>query len=336
MVDSIPKNIKIVKMPKKYEASYVLEDSFDRILVLINFGVFEEITNQTCLKTIFTKEPIDTPFKYQMTEFSAYESSKNISIIIFHEKIPCGIEINFNFKANTLDNTTLLTLEIKLVNTKFTNEHNLNKIVKGCQNLCIEYIRGIERYLEQRLEFAYQNESIIIKVNKERIFDYFVHSKMIDFYEGVNIIVPNEENLKVGSKFYFFYKCLGIKIENTIIKMDNDPKKNKWCIKFSCNSELFKTQDIHIYLIDLEGGSTFFSLIHKFKESIQFEQIQEIERKKKNLLIRIKDFFENENENNNSTNETNNISNNMSEQNDDLLERRSLKDDLFQNLSNIK
>ena len=35
-------------------------------------------------------------------------------------------------------------------------------------------------------------------------------------------------------------------------------------------------------------------------------------------------------------NETNNISNNMSEQNDDLLERRSLKDDLFQNLSNIK
>ena len=35
MVDSIPKNIKIVKMPKKYEASYVLEDSFDRILVLI-------------------------------------------------------------------------------------------------------------------------------------------------------------------------------------------------------------------------------------------------------------------------------------------------------------
>ena len=116
--------------------------------------------------------------------------------------------------------------------------------------------------------------------------------------------------------------------------MDNDPKKNKWCIKFSCNSELFKTQDIHIYLIDLEGGSTFFSLIHKFKESIQFEQIQEIERKKKILLIRIKDFFENEN--NNSTNETNNISNNMSEQNDDLLERRSLKDDLFQNLSNSK
>ena len=63
MVDSIPKNTKIVKMPKKYEASYVLEDSFDRILVLIDFGVFEEITNQTCLKTIFTKEPIDTPFK---------------------------------------------------------------------------------------------------------------------------------------------------------------------------------------------------------------------------------------------------------------------------------
>ena len=334
MVDSIPKNIKIVKMPKKYEASYVLEDSFDRILLLFDFKIFEEITNQTSLKTIFTNQPIQTPFNYQIRELSAYESLKITSIIISNEKMPCEIEMNLNFKANTLDNTTLLTLEIKLVNTKFTNEHNLNKIVKGCQNLCIEYIRGIERYLEQRLEFAYQNESIIIKVNKERIFDYFVHSKMIDFYEGVNIIVPNEENLKVGSKFYFFYKCLGIKIENTIIKMDNDPKKNKWCIKFSCNSELFKTQDIHIYLIDLEGGSTFFSLIHKFKESIQFEQIQEIERKKKILLIRIKDFFENEN--NNSTNETNNISNNMSEQNDDLLERRSLKDDLFQNLSNIK
>ena len=63
-------------------------------------------------------------------------------------------------------------------------------------------------------------------------------------------------------------------------------------------------------------------------------KFKKLREKKKILLIRIKDFFENEN--NNSTNETNNISNNMSEQNDDSLERRSLKDDLFQNLSNIK
>jgi len=41
MVDSIPKNTKIVKMPKKYEASYVLEDSFDRILLLFDFKIFD-------------------------------------------------------------------------------------------------------------------------------------------------------------------------------------------------------------------------------------------------------------------------------------------------------
>ena len=326
MVDSIPKNTKIVKMPKKYEASYVLEDSFDRILVLINFGVFEEITNQTCLKTIFTKEPIETPFKYQMTEFSEYESSKNISIIIFHEKIPCGIEINFNFKANTLDNTTLLTLEIKLVNTKFTSEHNLNKIVKGCQNLCKEYIRLIEKYLEQKLDLLFQTESVILKENKEKIFKYFINFKMLESFKGLKIIFPKEEDLKVGSKVYFINESEGIKIENTIIKIQKNPKKKKWCMKFSCNSQLFKTQDIHIYLISLEDNLTFLSIIHHFKENIQFEQIQEIEEKKKHLIMKIKDFFENENKNN-ETNETDNII----EDNNDNSDKNSLNVDLFKN-----
>ena len=34
-------NVKIIKMPKKFEASYVLEDSLDRILYTINFKQFE-------------------------------------------------------------------------------------------------------------------------------------------------------------------------------------------------------------------------------------------------------------------------------------------------------
>ena len=247
MVDSIPKNTKIVKMPKKYEASYVLEDSFDRILVLINFGVFEEITNQTCLKTIFTKEPIDTPFKYQMTEFSAYESSKNISIIIFHEKIPCGIEINFNFKANTLDNTTLLTLEIKLVNTKFTNEHNLNKIVKGCQNLCIEYIRLIEKFLEQRTDHLYQTESTIIKVEKVKLFDFLISFKI--FEPLFDVIVPDKNNIKKGSKIYFNFKKKNIIIDNKVTKICIEPNKKKWYLNFVSKSDFFKIKEIMIYLI---------------------------------------------------------------------------------------
>ena len=227
MVDSIPKNTKIVKMPKKYEASYVLEDSFDRILLLFDLKIFEEITNQTSLNTIFTNQPIQTPFNYQIREFSAYESLKITSIIISNEKMPCEIEMNLNFKANTLDNTTLLTLEIKLVNTKFTSEHNLNKIVKGCQNLCKEYIRLIEKYLEQKLDLLFQTESVILKENKEKIFKYFINFKMLESFKGLKIIFPKEEDLKVGSKVYFINESEGIKIENTIIKIQKNPKKKK-------------------------------------------------------------------------------------------------------------
>jgi hypothetical protein len=97
-------------------------------------------------------------------------------------------------------------------------------------------------------------------------------------------------------------------------------------MKFSCNSQLFKTQDIHIYLISLEDNLTFLSIIHHFKENIQFEQIQEIEEKKKYLIMKIKDYFENENKNN-ETNESDNII----EDNNDNSDKNSLNVDLLKN-----
>ena len=92
MVDSESQNIKVVKFPKKYEASYVIDDNLDRIIYYLEPKTLEVITNKTSLKTIFTNEPINSPFFYQMKEFSNYESSKIFSVIISHPNLPCQIE----------------------------------------------------------------------------------------------------------------------------------------------------------------------------------------------------------------------------------------------------
>ena len=283
-------NGKIVKMPKKYEASYVLEDTLDRILYILNYKNFEEITNQTGLKKLFTNQPIETPFTYRISEFSIYDTSKVFSIIISHQNIPCEIEVNLAFKVNTLDKNTLLTLEIKLINTKFTPQHNINKIVKGCQQLCIEYIRLIEKLLEQRTDHLYQVESIIIKVEKTKLLDFLIDFKMNE--PDLEIITPDKKNSKKGSKIYFVCKSENLYIENIIEKINIKQNEKKWYINFSTRTKLFKTQEIMIYLITLGENLTFISMIHHFKESTKLNEIQEIGKKKKNLLAKMKQIFE--------------------------------------------
>ena len=255
-------NVKIIKMPKKFEASYVLEDSLDRILYTINFKQFELITNETSLKNIFTNEPIETPFSYRINELSLYDSSKLFSIIITHQNIPCEIEVNLIFKENTLDKNTLLTLEIRL----------------------------IEKFLEQRTDHLYQTESTIIKVEKVKLFDFLISFKI--FEPLFDVIVPDKNNIKKGSKIYFNCKKKNIIIENTVTKICIEPNKKKWYLNFVSKSDYFKTQEIMIYLISLSENLTFISITHHFKESTKLEEIQEIENKKKNLFVKIKQIFE--------------------------------------------
>ena len=283
-------NVKIVKMPKKFEASYVLNETLDRILYVLTYNNFEEITNQTSLKTLFANKPIESPFTFRISEFSIYDTSKIFSIIISHLNFPCEIEVILTFKVNTLDKNTLLTLEIKLINTKFTPQHNLNKIVKGCQKLCAEYIRLIEKLLEQRTDHLYQVESIIIKEEKTKLFDYMMNFKMVD--ADLEIITPDKTNIKKGSKIYVVCKSENIYVENNIEKVCIEPNKKKWYIHFSTLSDIFKTQEMMIYLITLSENLTFISMIHHFKESTKLDEIEEIGKRKKNLLGRLKQLFE--------------------------------------------
>ena len=192
--------------------------------------------------------------------------------------------------VGAIGKNTLLTLEIKLINTKFSHQHNLNKIVKGCQNLCIEYIRLIEKFLEQRIDHLYQTESTIIKVEKVKLFDFLISFKI--FEPLFDVIVPDKNNIKKGSKIYFNCKKKNIIIENTVTKICIEPNKKKWYLNFVSKSDFFKSQEIMIYLISLSENLTFISITHHFKESTKLEEIQEIENKKKNLFVKIKQIFE--------------------------------------------
>ena len=107
-----------------------------------------------------------------------------------------------------------------------------------------------------------------------------------------DVIVPDKNNIKKGSKIYFNCKKKNIIIENTVTKICIEPNKKKWYLNFVSKSDYFKTQEIMIYLISLSENLTFISITHHFKESTKLEEIQEIENKKKNLFVKIKQIFE--------------------------------------------
>ncbi len=61
----------LIKFPKKYEASYLISDNIERINYIMTFKNFEQITNQTSLKTAFSNKPILSPLFYH---FDGYTS----------------------------------------------------------------------------------------------------------------------------------------------------------------------------------------------------------------------------------------------------------------------
>ena len=300
MIESSKKKIREVKIPKKYEASYIISDNIERITNLMSSKVFEDITYQTSITKSFTNQPIQSPLIFILNQFISLVYSKEISISILNIELPFDILVNLLFKTNTIDNTTLFTIILNLKNLRFQKHNYLNKIIKGCKKLCVEYIQLLENYLKKNNEFLYQYESIIINSSKDKVWDIITN---IDIVQKLHKITINDCSDKSNCKGEKIYEINAIQLQKKIyIKIDKikyDKNKSKYELHIYPINIDFPSQEIIFELISLPENQTFLSITHIFNENVTFDEIKYAERKKKYVLQLFKNFLEGKKENNN-------------------------------------
>ena len=272
----------LIKFPKKYEASYLISDNIERINYIITFKNFEQITNQTSLKTAFSNKPILSPLFYQFDGYTSLEYSNQFTFTIKHYELPFDLKINLLFKTNTIDNTTLFTITLFLENLRLITNNDINKIIKGCKNLCVEYIQFLELLLKKSNQFLFHYISTIINCSKEKLFDYLFNFELIKKLHNASISNFKKEELVKILEFKVNNSKKTILIKLGKLKIDKSKKKNEIHI-FPLNEDV-SSQEIIFTIISLSEENTFLSITHKFNENVNFEQIKKIEKKKKNYV----------------------------------------------------
>ena len=292
MIEDTKQRKQSIKFPKKYEASYLISDNIDRINYIMTFKNFEQITNQTSLKTAFSNKPILSPLFFTFDGYTSLDYSNGFTFTIKNYELPFDLKINLLFKTNTIDNTTLFTITLFLENLRLITNNDINKIIKGCKNLCVEYIQFLELLLKKSNQFLFHYDSVIINCSKEKLFDYFFNFELIKQLHNASIPNFKKEELVEG-------KILEFKVNNskkTILiklgklKIDKTKKKNEIHI-FPLNEDV-SSQEIIFTIISLSEENTFLSISHKFNENVNFEQIKKIEKKKKFMFNLIKFLLE--------------------------------------------
>ena len=70
------------KIPKKYEASYIISDNIERINHILTFKNFEEITYQTSLTKAFSNQPLKTPLIFHLDQNTSLNYSREFAFIL--------------------------------------------------------------------------------------------------------------------------------------------------------------------------------------------------------------------------------------------------------------
>jgi hypothetical protein len=299
------KKIKKVIFPKIYSKYFIINEKIDRISYFMTYNNINNLIKDTNLLSIFgiNSQNLINIFDLETKNFE-YSISKKILII--HPKIPAKITIDFEFSKNTLDNSSLFHLIINLIESNLKG-FNLGNLVKQFENLLDEFANKIKIYLKNSKELIYQYASIIINKNREKVWDYIEN---MEYLKNLNIF----KNIKKEGN-YIEMNLGNDEIIGKIIKKKKYNKDKKWFQVFIFEGKNYIKCEIFFKLIKIDDNKTFVSFLHKFKDFVKFQDINEIELKKRAFLNAIKNNIEG------------NLNNNQEEKKEDDLINNLIFDD---------
>lgn len=280
-------------IPKKFETSYVYNDSISRISLLLTQNEnIEKINKKTQLPYIFTDKPKPIQFNYNLAENSSSDISSQISWNINSKEIPTPILYNFNLSSNTIDNSTLLIFQLIIVYPNKIEDNLKNKVINSCNKICIEMINNIEILLQENNYIIYQFESDIINSSKETIWNEL--QNIIEYLKQRNKIKDYKINGTFGLGTTITIQFNEIETFNFIISyISNEKDKAKWEFEFTPIENVLEKVSIRWCIIEISKDKSFIYVYHIFKEMPSKEILNEIKFKKSKIISLIKNFLEN-------------------------------------------
>ena len=295
------KKVKKVIFPKIYSKYFIINEKIDRISFFMTYNNINNLIKDSNLLSIFglNSQNLINIFDLETKNFE-YSISKKILLI--HPKIPAKIIIDFEFTKNTLDNSSLFHLIINLIESNLKG-FNLGNLVKQFENLLDEFANKIKFHLKNSKELIYQYASIIINKNREKVWDYIEN---MEYLKNLNIF----KNIKKEGN-YIEMNLGNDEIIGKIIKKKKYNKDKKWFQVFIFEGKNYIKCEIFFKLIKIDDNKTFVSFLHKFKDFVKFQDINEIELKKRAFLNAIKNDIEGNLNNNQENKKEDDLFNNL-------------------------
>ena len=202
-------------------------------------------------------------------------------------------EIKMNlFKVNE-DNSTVALRTIRFQKKEINNE--LKEKTQGI----IKIFNEVEKLLEKETINLLRYESGIIKGKMKDIYDILIDSNKISAIAPNNDIMPNYnlKDLKIGKKTQVsIIKENIVQSADIVLKCrEINPNWNKWIIVVEISGGHPKKIPKHISLFQLTKINNYecqLIMMTKYDEPVECKEFHEFTKKKKYLIMSIKDYFE--------------------------------------------
>lgn len=273
---------KDLKIPYKVDSRSVFEDSISRVTRLLSENKpLEQIINNTKLPFILSDSEEPVIFEYILIELSAYDSFKDITWILTCKQIPTPIKLLFNITENTIDNTTLVILEMSIVKRELVPEKYKQKIISSFEKICVEILNNLIIKLKNDSKDIYHYESKIFNYSREKIRDVINHFSEIMKERGYVTSFKKEDGIHIYT-LAESNKIVKVKVNKVQFK----EKNVKWLISYMPLGEDFKDFLVDWYFIKIEQDKTLLAINNIYSEQMEPDLKKELTLKKK-LLFQI-------------------------------------------------
>ena len=278
--------LKFLKIPYKFDSRYVFEDSVTRIFRLISeTKTLEEIMENTKLPYIFGNGNSKVKFDYNIQDFSAYESFKEICWLLTCKEIQTPIKINFNLTENTLDNTVLVVFEISIVKRELIPDKFKYNIISSFEGIAVDVLNNIIIKLKNDNKDIYHYESKLFNCSREKVKNLIFNLGEVLIERGmISSIIPEASKWKEGEIITSILLDEQREIKLKINEISIDENEYKWKITYMPLDFFYKDYLMEINIIKINENQTLLIINNLYYEQIEPSIKKELTEKKKKLF----------------------------------------------------
>ena len=246
------------------------------------------------LGNLFEGECNDSIYHAKILKFKNSCEFKKIEWIFYFDNNEI-FKIKLNLYKITYDNSTVLDFIIPYVPK--LGQSMLDQIIPEINKNQI--FQNIEMDIQNRFKAIYQYESCIIQGKPEEIWDILSdNSKLVLIAPNNECFLPiNVNNIKVGQNFDV---KVNIKEKESMISVKLELVRkamgNKWIFCYTILGgkpfEILK-QSLFVQLTRINNNETQLSIFTRIYENINGDMIKYLSKKKKYVLLSLKDYFKN-------------------------------------------